>query len=533
MRKLAYLILITMVLLTLSSCKETPSDEGGADEPHVCEFNVKSPKSKYIKYRSTCTQLAEFYYSCSCGEMGTETFSYGDYAGHDYKKVVDEKYLLVEATVKTSAIYNKSCSKCGFVGEETFIHGSSIALTEEERGYVPTSVTVTLYDTLESVYGFTYNTYKSPVDPVIQIKRAGAYEWEEIAPTSNEAVTMDADDNQIAYYISKAQISLEPNSAYVYRVIDRAFGIVTPEAVLNTADYKSESFSFSHVSDSQAGPDEFGWVMSAVAGKSDFVIHTGDVVQYAQYEHQWTEMLDNNYEYVMGIPIMAIAGNHETSYNNATYETVKHFNNNIPSQSSTALGYYYSFVYGDVKFIMLNTNDLENNKLKAEQFNWLVNELETNTCRWTIVSMHNPIYSVGKYGADETRNAIALALREQLCDVFSKYGVDLVLQAHDHAVSRTYPIDGDGVATREITQIQNGVEYIVDPDGVIYVMNGPAGTQQRAPVAIDEEIYAYAEAGKKASWADITVTGDTITVTVKWHDGESEHVYHSWGIKKT
>ena len=217
MSKLVYLILITMVLLTLSSCKETPSDEGGADEPHVCEFNVKSPKSKYIKYRSTCTQLAEFYYSCSCGEMGTETFSYGDYAGHDYKKVVDEKYLLVEATVKTSAIYNKSCSKCGFVGEETFIHGSAIALTEEEKGYVPTSVTVTLYDTLESVYGFTYNTYKSPVDPVIQIKRAGAYEWEEIAPTSYEAVTMDADDNQIAYYISKAQLALEPGVAYVYR----------------------------------------------------------------------------------------------------------------------------------------------------------------------------------------------------------------------------------------------------------------------------------------------------------------------------
>ena len=117
--------------------------------------------------------------------------------------------------------------------------------------------------------------------------------------------------------------------------------------------------------------------------------------------------------------------------------------------------------------------------------------------------------------------------------MFSKYGVDLVLQAHDHAVSRTYPIDGNGIATVENMQIQNGVEYIVDPDGVIYVMNGPAGTQQRAPVAIDEELYAYAETGKKASWADITVTGDTLTVTVKWHDGTSEHVYHTWGIKKT
>jgi hypothetical protein len=80
---------------------------------------------------------------------------------------------------------------------------------------------------------------------------------------------------------------------------------------------------------------------------------------------------------------------------------------------------------------------------------------------------------------------------------------------------------------------EDGVDYIVDPDGVIYVMNGPAGTQGRAPIAIEDGIYAYAETGRKASWADITVTDDTLTVSVKWHDGSSEHVYHIWGIKKS
>jgi hypothetical protein len=64
-------------------------------------------------------------------------------------------------------------------------------------------------------------------------------------------------------------------------------------------------------------------------------------------------------------------------------------------------------------------------------------------------------------------------------------------------------------------------------------MNGPAGSQGRAPIAIDESIYAYAETGRKASWAEITVDGDTLTVTVKWHDGTSEQVYHTWGIRKS
>ena len=63
-------------------------------------------------------------------------------------------------------------------------------------------------------------------------------------------------------------------------------------------------------------------------------------------------------------------------------------------------------------------------------------------------------------------------------------------------------------------------------------MNGPAGTQQRAPVAIDESLYAHAEAGRVASFAEITVSEDTITVTVKYLVGYSERVYYTWGIRK-
>ena len=536
MKRIVSLILLLTYLLILTSCgliSNEPDVSGdGADQPHVCDFVIQSPSPKYVKTRASCTQRAEYYYSCSCGKAGEESFAYGDFGGHDYYvKSVVEEFLVKEATVKTSAVYYKSC-KCGKAGEETFVSGSPLQLNEDQKALLPTSLTVTLYDSLNSIYGFTYNTQGSPIDPVIQIKEVGEEEWCEYAPTSYEATTKDKYDNTVTYFISKAEITLLPNTTYVYRVCDKAVDVATPECTLKSTDPRATSFTFAHVSDSQAGADEFGRVMQTVAGSSDFVIHTGDVVQYAHYEHEWTEMLDGNYEHVMGMPMMAIAGNHETSYNNATYETVKHFNNNIPDQSSVALGYYYSFVYGDVKFIMLNTNDLQDNRLKSDQYDWLISELEGNTCKWTIVSMHNPMYSVGKYGADETRNAIALALRDQLGSVFAEYGVDLVLQAHDHAISRTFPIDREGVPTLENTETVNGVEYVVDPDGVIYVMNGPAGTQQRAPVAIDESLYAHAEAGRVASFAEITVSEDTITVTVKYLVGYSERVYYTWGIRK-
>ena len=538
MKKAVAVFLLLAYLLMLASCAE-PSDGNASDgakpedKPHVCVFTVESPKPKYIKSRATCTERAQFYYSCSCGEMGTDSFEYGDLAGHSYYlKNAKEEYLAAEATVKTCAVYYKSC-KCGKAGEATFEYGEPLRLSELQRQHLPTSLTVTLYDPITYTYGFTYNSEHSPIEPVIQIRGAAENEWREYVPKTYEASTYDENDNLIRIYISEAEITLEPDTEYVYRIGDKGADVFTPESSFGTGNASAESFTFVHASDSQDGPEEFGRVLSALDGRADFVIHTGDVVQNARYEHEWYEMLDTNYEQVMKIPIMAISGNHETAYTGTAFETDKHFHNRIPTQTSTERGYYYSFTYGSVKFIMLNTNDLEDNGLRAEQYDWLISELEGNTSEWTVVSLHNPLYSVGKYGADETKNAVALALRDQLVGVFAEYGVDLVLQGHDHAISRTFPIDKDGAPKTEAKLTENGVEYIVDPEGVIYVMNGPAGTQTRAPVSIDESLYAYAETSKKASFAEIEVTGNTLTVTVKYHTGSGIQVYHTWGIKKT
>ena len=94
MKRLIALILLMANLLAFSSCTPTDDSDGSdTEEPHTCEFDIESPKAKYIKNRSTCTQLAEYYYSCSCGEAGTQTFYYGDYAGHVYMKNVQDIYL--------------------------------------------------------------------------------------------------------------------------------------------------------------------------------------------------------------------------------------------------------------------------------------------------------------------------------------------------------------------------------------------------------------------------------------------------------
>jgi 3',5'-cyclic AMP phosphodiesterase CpdA len=141
---------------------------------------------------------------------------------------------------------------------------------------------------------------------------------------------------------------------------------------------------------------------------------------------------------------------------------------------------------------------------------------------------------VGKWGSNPDQKTICLALRAQLQGIFANYGVDVVLQGHDHTVSRTYPINAQGKITQENEQTVNGVKYSIDPSGVIYVMNGPAGSQTRSPhERYDRTAYYYAKSSLMCSWADFSIDGNTLTVTAQYVSGTGVSEYAKWGIQKT
>ena len=48
------------------------------------EYNQMVPDDKYLAAAATCTTPAQYYYSCTCGLAGTETFSYGEAKGHTF-----------------------------------------------------------------------------------------------------------------------------------------------------------------------------------------------------------------------------------------------------------------------------------------------------------------------------------------------------------------------------------------------------------------------------------------------------------------
>lgn len=466
------------------------------------------------------------------------------------KEVTTDEYRISEATDTEPAKYVKSCV-CGTAGDVTkdvFSYGKTLTdyRAEGPDGYIPRSLTMSLYDAENCVYGFTWNEDSRPARPVLEIKKVGVEGDYRTVGARYEALTTykkSTDNSVVTVNYIKVEIELEPATRYEYRVGDMYLNEYTPYATITTVNpEETGAWRFAHVSDSQVENGEdgdntgsnFAYVLDYITANDSnrFVIHSGDVVEYSKSENYWTNMLDANREYLSKIPVMAISGNHETTYRNGKKETYKHFNYKTPSQS-VDLGFYYSFSYGGVKFIMLNTNELVNDALTLTQYNWLKGELQNKTEKWTVVTMHHPMYSPGKWGSNEEQNGVAISLTKQLAGLFAEYKVDLVLQGHDHMISRTKAMNKDGV-TEETKENIDGVEYSIDPQGVIYLENGPAGSQTRTVHAdADTSLYEYAENSKIRSWAEIEVNDDTLTVYVKNAATGTAANYHVWGIKKT
>lgn len=90
---------------------------------HHCNFNLEIIDEKYLINEVSCSSKAKYYYSCSCGLHGTESFEHGNKLPHIFdRKVASSEYLASEATCLHQAKYYYSCS-CGQRGTQTFEYG--------------------------------------------------------------------------------------------------------------------------------------------------------------------------------------------------------------------------------------------------------------------------------------------------------------------------------------------------------------------------------------------------------------------------
>ncbi|MCL2507670.1 MAG: metallophosphoesterase [Oscillospiraceae bacterium] len=272
--------------------------------------------------------------------------------------------------------------------------------------------------------------------------------------------------------------NLTPNTKYSYRVGDAEKGWWSEPGVIETAD-GSNTLSFIHVTDPQSQNDRqygrfnnvIGAAFNTVPG-ADFVVSTGDQVDIGTNVKQWKWLLDISSDKLMKTAFMPTAGNHEDK---GKVLDTNFILPNVPAQD-TESGVYYSFDYNNARFMVLNTNDLVDNKLSDAQIAWLKKCAGESGAQWKIVALHKAPYSNGSHYKDSDVEAI----RGQLQKLMPDLGIDIVLQGHDHVYLRTGALYNNKLVkatTKTVSYGGNDYTAKVDPYGTIYVISGTAGVK--------------------------------------------------------
>jgi 3',5'-cyclic AMP phosphodiesterase CpdA len=203
--------------------------------------------------------------------------------------------------------------------------------------------------------------------------------------------------------------------------------------------------------DAQNGLDRWGsLVQTAFRNRPDaaFYLMAGDLVNRGAQRDDWDSFFHNARTIFDRRTLVPVLGNHEYQGGEPKmylqqFALMRNGPKEIPPERA------YSFRYSDAQFIILDSN-----LAPSLQTNWLAQELSATKATWKFVAYHHPAYSSAEGRQNES-------VVEHWTPLFDQYHVDLVLQGHDHAYLRTFPMKGGQRAETPA----KGTVYVVATSG--------------------------------------------------------------------
>ncbi|MDO3702748.1 metallophosphoesterase family protein [Micromonospora sp. C28SCA-DRY-2] len=333
----------------------------------------------------------------------------------------------------------------------------------------------------------------------------------EVAPaagavTSVRALSTTPVNTSLGYastYHTVEFTGLKPNTRYTYRVGDGTNWSAWTDFTTAAADL--QPFSFIYYGDAQnyidsAVPRVFRQAF-ADRPEARLIVNAGDLIDSANSEEQWGQWYQAGGFIDSQINNISVPGNHEYSGGLSTFWRPQFpYPDNGPGNPELKQT-VYTVDYQGVRFIGLDTNVQGNATLMAAQTAWLEGLLKNNPNRWTVVTFHHPVYST----AAGRNNPV---VRAQWGPLFEKYGVDLVLQGHDHTYGR-----GSVSSSRRSLTVHDSTVYAVSVSGgKMYEVDGSVWTGNGADImskAQDKQLYQL-----------IDVSGDAIRYEARYANGQ-------------
>jgi uncharacterized protein (TIGR03437 family) len=257
-----------------------------------------------------------------------------------------------------------------------------------------------------------------------------------------------------AYYQYQADLSgLEKGAEYFYRVKLDGDDLM-PEQTLRFRTAGIGPVTFLALGDSGAGSPEQLEIARRMSRESpDFILHTGDIGfpngNYQEFDAYYFRV----YAPLMRqVPFFTTPGNHEYWTEGAVPYFALH---SFPADGvpEAERGRYYSFDWGNVHLISLDSNDalVRAAQGKGAMLEWLEKDLRETRQLWKIVFAHHPPYSsTGRVDTSPT------LMRDLVVPILERHGVQLVLGGHEHNYQRTRPIRNSPTAEVETTYIVTG-----------------------------------------------------------------------------
>ncbi len=257
---------------------------------------------------------------------------------------------------------------------------------------------------------------------------------------------------------------LEPDTRYVYSIGDGTRW--SPWQPIKTAPGPGKRTRFLYLGDAQTGFPGWGKLLATASARvpdADFLLIAGDLVDRGNERTNWDHFFLRAAGVFDRIPLMPCVGNHEyLDRGPQLYQAYFELPGNGPAGSGKDL--VYSFTCGDVLLAVLDsTIAAASARAAKQQADWLDQVLTASTARFKIVAFHHPLYPSHPWRD-------VPGLRSAWIPVLDRHGVDLVLQGHDHAYLRTYPMRGD----RRATAKERGTIYVIAVSGDKFVPEQPA-----------------------------------------------------------
>jgi hypothetical protein len=249
--------------------------------------------------------------------------------------------------------------------------------------------------------------------------------------------------------------NLDPEKEYRYRV--QAGGRFSRTYAFRPLPIHEKSFTFIAYGDSRSNHKAHQDVLDEMRKKqADFVLHTGDMVDYGSSVDQWDVFFLLIRPLAAHIPFFPVIGNHEYFKGGKDFYKAAFL---VPENSPFGeLDYFFDTA--SARFIILDNRCIGKNG--GEQKDWLEDVLrearDVKKLPHIFVSIHQGIESSGPHGPDKKLEKLGYI------DLMKSCGVTMVIAGHDHFYERgvrdglRYMVTGGGgapVYTKEKKKTKN------------------------------------------------------------------------------